>query len=72
MMRRLRESACYWSWCSLFVVAPIAMVATLLTLIGAPDILRLSVTTLLFITLYYVPGEHVYRWWRKRVFDLER
>lgn len=68
---KLREQACYWTYCLLFVVAPIAAVLALVRL-EAPEPLPPLVGALLFMTLYWGLGEHVFRWWRTRIWELGR
>jgi hypothetical protein len=69
---KLRAHACYWTYCLLFVVVPIAVIVTALVHVEAPEPLYFAVGALLFMTLYGGPGEHIYRWWGKQIWGLER
>lgn len=69
---RLRARACYWTYCLLFVVAPIAVIVVALLHVEAPELLCFAVGALLFMILYGGPGEHIYRWWEKQIWGLER
>ena len=59
----------YWSYWAVFFVAPVALVYLIGRYVGIAYEYLLIAVPVLFL-LAAGPGEHIYRWWRHRVWKV--